>query len=123
MSVRPSVTFSFHAVTRKRIDAFSRNFAGTVIKLRTQNYICIISILYDNVTALLIHFFKYYQVMETERNIYLVTEFASGGEIFGMYDDQLYFGMYLLRVAYRGELSYRYIDHLSIDISTKTHIC
>ena len=30
--------------------------------------------------------------------------------------------IYLVRVAYRGDLSYRYIDHLSIDISTETHI-
>ena len=28
-SVRPSVTFSFRTVTQKRIDVFSRNFAGT----------------------------------------------------------------------------------------------
>ena len=28
-SVRPSVTFSFRAVTQKRIDVFARNFAGT----------------------------------------------------------------------------------------------
>ena len=28
-SVRPSVTFSFRTVTEKRIDVFSRNFAGT----------------------------------------------------------------------------------------------
>ena len=27
-SVRPSVTFSFRTVTQKRIDVFSRNFAG-----------------------------------------------------------------------------------------------
>lgn len=27
--------------------------------------------------------FLYFQVMETERMIYLVTEYASGGEIFG----------------------------------------
>ena len=27
--VRPSVTFSFRTVTQKRIDVFSRNFAGT----------------------------------------------------------------------------------------------
>lgn len=26
-----------------------------------------------------------FQVMETEKMIYLVTEYASGGEIFGMY--------------------------------------
>ena len=29
LSVCPSVTFSFRTVTRKRIDVFSRNFAGT----------------------------------------------------------------------------------------------
>ena len=29
LSVRPSVTFSFRTVTQKRIDVFSRNFAGT----------------------------------------------------------------------------------------------
>ena len=28
LSVRPSVTFSFRTVTQKRIDVFSRNFAG-----------------------------------------------------------------------------------------------
>ena len=27
--LRPSVTFSFHTVTEKRIDVFFRNFAGT----------------------------------------------------------------------------------------------
>ena len=29
------------------------------------------------------HIIRLYQVMETERNMYLVTEYASGGEIFG----------------------------------------
>ena len=29
LSVRLSVTFSFRTVTQKRIDVFSRNFAGT----------------------------------------------------------------------------------------------
>ena len=29
------------------------------------------------------HVVRLYQVMETERNMYLVTEYASGGEIFG----------------------------------------
>ena len=31
-SVRPSVTFSFRTVTQKRIDVFSRNFAGMCTK-------------------------------------------------------------------------------------------
>ena len=31
--VCPSVTFSFHTVTRKRIDVFSRNFPGTCTML------------------------------------------------------------------------------------------
>lgn len=29
------------------------------------------------------HIIRLYQVMETEKMIYLVTEYASGGEIFG----------------------------------------
>ena len=32
LSVRLSVTFSFRTVTKKRIDVFSRNFAGTCTK-------------------------------------------------------------------------------------------
>lgn len=31
------------------------------------------------------HIIRLYQVMETDQMIYLVTEYASGGEIFGMY--------------------------------------
>ena len=31
------------------------------------------------------HIIRLYQVMETEKMIYLVTEYASGGEIFGKY--------------------------------------
>lgn len=31
------------------------------------------------------HIIRLYQVMETEKMIYLVTEYASGGEIFGDY--------------------------------------
>lgn len=31
------------------------------------------------------HIIRLYQVMETERMLYLVTEYASGGEIFGKY--------------------------------------
>lgn len=33
--------------------------------------------------GLFFSFYLYFQVMETERMIYLVTEYASGGEIFG----------------------------------------
>lgn len=35
--------------------------------------------------SLSVAFLPLYQVMETERMIYLVTEYASGGEIFGKY--------------------------------------
>ena len=38
-----------------------------------------------NVICVTITFLPLYQVMETERMIYLVTEYASGGEIFGKY--------------------------------------
>lgn len=35
--------------------------------------------------SLSVNFLPLHQVMETERMIYLVTEYASGGEIFGKY--------------------------------------
>lgn len=35
-------------------------------------------------------FFSLVKVLETERRIYLVTEYASGGEIFGKYSEMLF---------------------------------
>lgn len=50
-----------------------------------------------------------FQVMETEKMIYLVTEYASGGEIFGMYLFLYFFYKFILFCG----------DFLSTEIKTQ----
>ena len=52
LSVYPSVTFSFRTVTQKRIDVFSRNFAGTFSLLVKWAVVSIIRYIYSLVLIL-----------------------------------------------------------------------
>ena len=55
LSIRLSVTFSFRTVTQKRIDVFSRNFAGTC----TKSWCCIVFDIDGMLFEFFYEFFKY----------------------------------------------------------------
>ena len=54
--------------------------------------ICTVSLMHVSIKQSLITFF---QVMQSERMLYLVTEYASGGEIFGKYSREVVLCVYM----------------------------
>ena len=72
-TVCPSVTFSFRTVTQKRIDVFSRNFAGTCTM--TWGVCCIV------IDGMLFEFFKYWNAISNIKKKIGVKK-NQGGEFF-----------------------------------------